>query len=452
MVFFVKDKAFYRQLAAITIPIALQNLINFGVSMADTVMLGMLGEIQLSAASIANQLGFIFMLFGFGAGSGAVVLIAQFWGKQDSASIHKSLTIMYRTIISAALIFTVLAVFFPREVVSVFTTDALVIDDAVKFLRIVGTSYIFAGVASTTMTALRAVRTVKISVVVYICSLIINVVLNWILIFGKLGAPALGVEGAAIATCVARFAEFAIAMIYLFFFENKIKYKINMFFAKKLGILRSFMANAAPVVLNELLWSLGVSAIAVVIGRMGREFVAANAICSVLSQLVSIIMFGVANAAAVIVGNTVGEGKYGLAKEYSNTFISLSFILGLISCGFVLLLKNPMISLYNISPLAQTYADQIMTIFSVLVVMTSVNCTVLVGVLRGGGDTRFVLLIDIVFMWLISIPLGFFTGLYLGWPVWAVYIVLKSDELLKLIAALIRVFRSKWINDITRIS
>lgn len=447
---FVRDKAFYFQLSAIAIPIAMQNLINFGVSMADTVMLGMLGEVQLSAASIANQLGFIFLLFGFGVGSGAVVLVSQFWGKQDIGSIHKTLTVMYRAIILAALFFTVLAVFFSREVVSIFTSDKLVIADAAIFLRIVGISYIFAGIASTTISALRAVRTVNISVVVYLCSLIINVFLNWVLIFGKLGAPALGVVGAAIATCAARVAEFVIAMTFMFFFEKKIQYKFKMLFLKKLGILRNFMTNASPVVLNELLWGTGVSVVAIVIGRMGREFVAANAICSVLYQLVSVVLFGVANAAAVMTGNTIGEGKYERAKEYSRTFVVISFILGLISCGFVLLLKNPMISLYNISPLARTYANQIMTALSIVVIFISINCTVIVGILRGGGDTRFAFLIDVIFMWFISIPLGFFTGLHLGWPVWAVYIILKSDEALKVIASLIRVFASNWINDITK--
>lgn len=446
---FVKDKGFYYQLAAIAIPIALQNLINFGVSMADTVMLGMLGEVQLSAASIANQLGFIFMLFGFGTGSGAVVMVAQFWGKQDTGSIHKTITVMYRTMVAASLVFTVLAVVFPREVISVFTTDSLVISEAVTFLRIVGVSYLFSGIASTTVTVLRAVRTVKISIVVYVCSLVINIVLNWILIFGKLGAPALGTAGAAIATCIARLFEFLISIIFLFFFENKIKYKFEMLFAKKLGILRSFMENASPVVINELLWGTGMSVVAIVVGRMGREFVAANSICTVLYQLVSVVMFGVANASSVIIGNTVGEGKYERAKEYSYTVLVLSFILGLISGGFMLLLKNPMISLYNISPTAKIYADQIITIFSALTVFISVNCTALIGVLRGGGDTRFVLYADVVFMWFISIPLGFLTGLYLDWPVWAVYIVLKSDEVLKVIASVIRVLRGNWINDIT---
>ncbi len=449
MQIFVKDKHFYIQLAAIAVPIALQNLVNFGISMTDTLMLGLLGEVQLSAGAIANQLGFIYMLLSFGTGSGAVVLIAQFWGKGDVPSIHKVITMMYRILIVASLIFTFLSTAFPRQIVSIFATDELVISEATKFLRVIGFSYMFSGIASATVTMLRAVRTVKISIVVYLCSFVVNLFFNWVLIFGHFGAPALGVVGSATATCIARVVELLIVGIYLFCFEKKIGYKFKMLFSRNLNILRNFMENAMPVVINELVWGAGVAVIAIVVGRMGREFTAANAICTVLSQLVMVMMIGLANSAAVIVGNTVGNGKYDLAKEYSNTFIALSVLFGLLAGGLVLLLKGPMLSLYNISDLAKSYASDIMTVYALIAVFASMACTMLIGVLRGGGDTRFVLFMDVVFMWFICIPLGFYTGLYLHWPVWAVYSILKSDEILKVVFTLIRVARGKWINDVT---
>lgn len=449
MQIFIKEKGFYRQLAAMIIPISLQNLINVAVSMADTLMIGMLGEVQLSAAAIANQLGFIFMLLTFGTGGGSGMLVSQYWGKGDVDSIHKVITVMYRIIIVASLGFTALAAFFPRQVISVFTTDMDVISEAVKFLRIVGFSYLFSGIASCTVVMLRAVRSVKISIVVYIASLAVNVFLNWVLIFGKLGAPALGVEGAAIATCIARFVEFIITAVYMLRFENKISYRLKMFLTKKLHILGTFIGSALPVVINELIWGTGTAVIAIIIGRMGKEFTAANAICSVLSQLVSITLFGLASASAVFVGNTIGEGKYQLARDYGKTLMAVSFLMGLVSSAAVLLVKGPLLSFYNISPLAKTYADQIMTILAVVVVFMAMAGTAIVGVLRGGGDTRFALFNDVVFMWCISIPLGFFTGLYLHWPVWAVYMIIKSDEVLKVISSLIRIGRGNWINDIT---
>lgn len=437
------------QLAAIAVPITLQNLINVGVSMADTIMLGMLGEVQLSAASIANQFGFVFLLLSFGTGSGSSVLIAQFWGKGDIESINKVITVMYRIMLSAALVFTALAMIFPARIMMVFTTDAQVIAEGAVFLRIVGASYVFMGLATSTITMLRAIRSVKISIVVYICSLLTNVFLNWVLIFGNLGAPALGVAGAAIATCIARFVEFMIAAVYVLVYEKKINYRLKMFFTKNLHILGNFMSNALPVVFNEFIWGSGAATISIIVGRMGKEFIAANAVCSVLSQLVTIMLFGVANASAVVMGNTVGKGDYLLAKTYAKTLLVLSFLLGLVSCGIVLILKNPMLSFYNISPLAKIYANQIMTIHSVVVIFIALAATNLMGVLRGGGDTRYVLLMDVIFMWCVSIPMGFFTGLYLHWPVWAVYIVIKSDEVLKVFCSLIRVYKGNWINDIT---
>jgi putative MATE family efflux protein len=290
---------------------------------------------------------------------------------------------------------------------------------------------------------------VKIALIVASCSLAVSASLNWVLIFGNLGAPALGVEGAAISTCIARTLEIVIILAYTFTYDKKIRYRFKMLFAGKLGMARKFVETGVPVILNELAWGSGMAVIAVVIGRMGREFTAANAICMVLSQLVTIAMFGVANAAAVVIGNTVGAGEYQKAKDYSRTILTISFLLGLVGCVAVQLLKNPMIGVYNISPLARSYAEQVVNVYSVIVIFVALAATLMVGVLRGGGDTRFVLLVEIIFLWCISIPSGAVAGLVLGLPVWLVYFILKLDEILKVITALIRVARGNWINDIT---
>jgi len=446
---FVKDKAFYRQLLSIALPVALQQLILFGVSLADTVMVGVLGEVQLSAVSIANQLTFIFILLSFGTGSGASVLAAQYWGKKDVESIQKAATIMYRIIFAASIVFTVLAVFFTRGVISIFITDPEVIEEGVKYLRIVGLSYMFMGVSITTINLLRSVGAVKVALFASTCSLVVSASLNWVLIFSNLGAPAMGVEGAAISTSIARLIEISIVLIYMLKYDKKIQYRLRMVFAKKLGMARTYFETGLPVLMNELVWGSGMATLAVIIGRMGREFTAANAICMVLSQLVTIAMFGVASAAAVVIGNTVGSGEYNKAKEYARTLLTISFLLGLLGCVTVQLLKNPMIGFYNISPLAKEYARQIINIYSVIVIFVALAANLMVGVLRGGGDTRFVLFIEIIFLWGICIPLGAVAGLYLGLPVWLVYAILKQDEILKVVTALIRVARGNWINDVT---
>ncbi|MDL2232943.1 MATE family efflux transporter [Ruminococcaceae bacterium OttesenSCG-928-L11] len=446
-----KDRKFYRQLLTIAVPIALQNLLNFSVSMADTVMLGMLGEVHLSAASLANQLGFIYGLFTFGVAGGSNVMIAQFWGKGDIKSIHKVITIMYRVLFVGGIFFTVLALAFNRQVLGIFSTDPAVIENGAKFLRWVGASYLLMGLASTTVIMLRSVGSVKVALVVSMSSLITNIFFNWVLIFGNLGAPRMEIEGAAIATCIARVVEFTIAMIYMFKVEKKIRYKIRHLFMRKIGIIREFVKNAVPVAVNELIWGMGSAMIAVIIGRMGTEFTAANSICGVLSQLVTITIFGAGNAAAVIIGNTVGGGEYDKAQEYGRSLTFISIGLGLVSCGVVHLLKYPMMSLYNVSETVLLYTGQIINVYSVIVIFQALSAMSIVGVLRGGGDTRFALLMDVVFMWLISIPLGFLTGLGLGWSVPVVYFIIKCDEIFKTFFSFFRIMSGEWVNDVTKV-
>ena len=449
MEMFSRNRDFFVKLVAIAIPVAMQNLINFGVNMADTVMVGRLGEEYLSGVALANQFGNVFMILIFGIASGSNVMVAQYWSKQDRKSIHAVMTIMYRLVAGAVIIFSYLALFQAEFLMNAFTKDPLVIRQGVEYFRIMGYTYLPAGFASATLIMLRAVASVKIALVVSSSTLLTNLCLNWIFIFGNLGAPAMGVRGAALATLFARIFELAIILIYYIKFEKKLCYHIRHLFAKKVGLVALYVKTAMPVVFNELLWAVGAALIAVCIGRMGRELTAANSICQVLGQLVTVFIFGVANASAVVVGNAVGAGQYEKAREYAKILGIMSVVLGIVAAGVVLLLKNPMISFYNISDEARLYAHQIITVQSVIVFGQSFAAISLMGILRGGGDTRFVLLMDVLFMWIISIPFGFISGLVLGWPVAVVYSIIKSDEWLKSIFALRRVISGRWINDIT---
>ena len=446
---FFEDREFFQRFFRIMLPIAGQNLIMVGISMADTLMVGRLGDVQLSGVALANQLGFILQLILFGTTSGGNVLIAQFWGKGDVQSIHKVMTMIYRILAVASVAVTVLALFFSRQVLSVFTTVPEVIESGAAYLRIVGLGYIIHCFGGSSMMVLRSVGTVNISLVVYLVSLVANVFLNWVFIFGNLGAPVMGVEGAALATVLARVAELCIVLTFLIKREKLIRYRLRMFFGRKLGILRNFVQNSGPVVLNEFLWGLGSSTVAVIVGRIGTEFTAANSIASVLIQLVSIGIFGAGNASAVIIGNTVGSGKYQLAKERAMKLVVISICLGLFAMMLTLVLKGPILSLYSISEISKTYANQMLTIFSFLVMFMSFGMVALIGVLRGGGDTRFVALVDVLGIWLVAIPLGFLSGHVWGWSVPAVYIMLKCDELVKTIVTLPRLLKGKWIRDLT---
>jgi putative MATE family efflux protein len=447
---FTTEKAFFRKLLLIAVPIALQNLIMFGVSMADTVMIGMLGETQLSAVALANQLGFIYSLFTFGVAGGANVLIAQYWGRGDTESIRKVMAIIYRILLVGGLIFTGLALFCSEQVMGIFSTDPEVISQGALFLRTVGPSYLPMGISSVTIIMLRSVRAVKISLVVYIISLITNCVLNWALIFGNLGMPRLEVEGAAIATFASRVVEIAVVLFYILKVDKRINFKIRHLFIRKPGILQSLARNAGPVMLNELFWGSGAATLNIIIGRMGTDFTAANSICSVLSQLVTITIFGAASSASTIVGNAIGEGDYERAKRYGNILLLTSVVLGLGSSAIAQLMKYPMMSLYNVSDTVVELTRQIINVYSFVVIVMSVSAMAIVGVLRGGGDTRFALFLDVTFMWVVCIPFGFFAAFKLGLSAPVVYLIIKCDEFFKAGIAIYRILSGKWINDITR--
>jgi len=437
-------------LFSIALPIAAQNMITFMVGMADTVMLGMLGEVALSAASLAGQFFFILMIGGFGVASASTVFASQYWGKGDAASIKKIITIMLRIVIALSAIFTLAALFFPERVMRLFSPDPAVIAAGAEYLRVVCFGYMLFSVANTLLIILRAVHTVKISILVYTASLAVNVFFNWVLIFGKLGFPEMGVRGAALATVFARITEFSVVLIYFAFFEKKIHYGFSDLFGSVKGYVGAFVKTGSPVVINELIWAVGTSVLAMIIGNISTDFVAANSIANVVWQFVSVFIMGLGNATAVVIGNAVGSGerpKYVKQKANTITLIALGF--GLLSAGLILLVRPYAIGFYQVSQSTKDLAYELLSSYAVIVVFQALTMQYIVGILRGGGDTKFAMFADTAFLWLFSVPLGYYVGLHLGWAPPAVYLVLKSDEFLKVIVCTWRIQRTHWIKDVT---
>ncbi|MEG0710236.1 MAG: MATE family efflux transporter [Longicatena sp.] len=443
------NKSFYKKILLIAIPIALQNLITVGVSMADTVMLGSVGEVALSASSLANQLFFIFTLVIYGTAGGSNVLVAQYWGKQDVSSIKKVLGYTYRVIIFISVIMTILAAIFPQFVMGVFTNDTAVIEQGTNYLRIISISYIFFGIATISTRILCAVGTVKISLYSAIASLCINVFLNWVLIFGNFGFPALGVTGAAIATTIARISECIIVLIYMRFKETKIKLRIHELYKLDHSMKKAFVKNSTPVICNELLWSCGTALLSVIIGRMGTAFVASYSIYNVVSQLACVTSQGLAAAAAVIVGNAIGAKQYKEMKFITNRLQIAAIVTGIFSFFFVLLIRPTMPYIYHISSTSMEYLMQILLIGAVMEAFRPIAFVNMVGILRGGGDAKFVLVNDIIFLWTICLPLGFFAGLVWKLPVPLVFLILRFDDMIKVITSSLRLKYGKWMKNVT---
>ena len=445
------DKEFIRKFMAIALPVALMNLINFGVKAVDTMMLGLVGEVQLSAAAVASQLPFTQMIFTFGISSGCSVLIAQFWGAGDKIRVHEIFGFMCRIMVFVNIIFAAIAFFIPQYMMGIITTDPEVIVEGVIYLRIMSVGLLIWGFTSALSQALRSVGVVNISVVMFSISLAVSASLNYILIFGHFGFPALGIAGAAIATVVARFVEFIILAVYLLKFEKNFGFRAGYLFKRSKGLLSSFTKHGMPVVANEVFWALGFFILNIVIGRMGREFVAANAVGSLLVQLAGMIIFSLSSATAVVIGNTIGEGRYENARKFANSMILVSLVVGFVSFAFIQAIRVPFVNFYELSDTARLYAMQLTHIISVFVVFNSVDGVALMGTLRGGGDAKFVMVVDIIFMWMVSIPLGAFAGLVLGWPVWLVFIIIRSDTVFKAVLVLWRVPSGKWLKDVTRV-
>ncbi len=446
----LEDRQLRRSLWGIALPVAMQNLITYMTSMMDTVMLGQLGEIQLAGAAMANQFGMLFMGLTFGIASGTNILLAQYWGKGDTKTMRSILAIMYRVTLALSLVIFVLGRFFPEAIMSIFTPDQEVILEGARYMRIAAWAYAFNGLTNVVLMTLRSVGTVRPSIAIYILSLFTNTLFNYMLIFGKLGAPRLEMEGAAIATVLARALELSLAVFYLMRLEDKIKVTPHDLLHYDRSFLRDFSVTVTPVMFNELLWNLGSSTLMVIMGQISRNFVSAYSITNITTQFVQIFIIGVSNATAVIIGNTIGAEDYQKARDTAKAMMVLSLGLGFLSAGLMLAVRTPIISLYNISPESKQLAMGIMGVAAFVVIFQSLSFTGLMGVLRGGGDARFVLFCDVAFLWLFSIPMGFLAGLYWNFAPPLVYLMLKGDEILKVVTGIPRIWRGGWVRNLTR--
>ena len=445
----LEDKRFYSNVARLVMPMAIQNLINVGVTSTDVIMLGKVGETALSGVSLANQVYFILSLLFFGLTSGACVLTAQYWGKKDTRTIEKVMGMSFRISLLAAAVFTLAALVFPALLMRIFTTDQAVIEAGVSYLRIVAFSYMLSAFTNVYLNIIRSVEKVVIATVVYGTSLLANIIFNAIFIFGLLGVPAMGAAGAALGTLLARTIEVLIVVFYAVKMNDVVKIRWRDFFVKDKALGKDFFTYAFPVLLNELAWGAGMAAISAIVGHLGSSAVAAHSVAQVCRQLSMVIGFGISSAAAIMIGKAIGEKKEELAREYGRRFVKIAVLCG-IGGGLLILGISPLVkSLLNLTPLAKSYLTAMMLIMSYYVVGQSVNTTMIVGIFRAGGDTRFGLILDVSVMWLCSI-LGSAVGAFvLGIPMPWVYILLCSDEIIKIPFSVYRYKTYKWLRNVT---
>lgn len=445
----METRSFYKSVFLLVIPMALQNLINVAVTSADVVMLGKVGETVLSASSLAGQINFILTLFLFGLTSGAAVLTAQYWGKKDTRTIEKVIGIALRFSLIMAALVTVLVQACPELVMRIFTSEQPVIDEGVKYLRIVSISYLFMAVTLIYLNIMRSVERVIISTVVFLISLITNIAVNAVLIFGMFGAPKLGIVGAAIGTVIARGVELIIVLVYARR-NQEVRFRFSDLFVRDPFLFRDFLRYSIPVTANELMWGAGISMNSVVIGHLGSAAVAANSVAQVTRQLATVVAFGIANAAAIMIGKAIGQDDKERARDYGRRFVGLTIAAGLVGSAVILIVRPIVMSVMNLTPIARDYLSVLMFIMSYYVLTQAYNTTMIVGIFRAGGDTKFGLFLDVATMWGGSILLGAVCAFVLHWSIPAVYVVLMCDEVIKVPFTTWRYKSMQWLRNVTR--
>lgn len=442
---FVKDKNFYRVALTLALPIVLQNMITIGVNIMDTVMLGSYGEVQLSGSSLANEFINIFHILCMGMGGGAAVLTAQFWGKKDITSLKHAVTIMMRICLTLAVLFTLASTLAPSFIMSIFTDDPAVIEKGRIYFLWSAPTYLLMGISLTLTLILRSVRKVGVPLLTSIICFFVNIFFNWVFIFGHLGAPEMQIAGAALGTLIARVVETAIIGIYVLKVDKNIGFRVRDLFRSCGGLLPTYLKYSIPVLISDGMLALGNTMVSIIIGHISTEYVAANAIIATIVRLSTVFTQGLGQASAVMTGNTLGRREPERAYREGVTFVTLSFVIGIFASGVILLLSPFIIGLYNIEPTTRAIAHQLMYAVAIMIVFQSSQSMLTKGVLRGGGDTKFLMIADVLFLWVASVPLGALCGLVWHLSPFVIYVALKIDWAIKSLICLYRLRSKKWI-------
>lgn len=429
----------------------IQNLISTLVNSADTIMLGYVSQTAMAASSLANQYTFVLFCFYYGLSAGTSVLCAQYWGKGDKQTVERILGLASRVVILISLIFFSISFFFPGAVMRLFTSSPETIHEGIRYLRVLSFSFIFMGFAQIFVSALRSVGKVVFPSVIYVVSLLVNVLLNAAFIFGLFGLPKLGVIGVALGTVSARVVEAVMCIVYSAV-SRDVKIKLENLFRPSGVLFKDFIKISAPAVINDLVWGLAASTFTAILGHIGDDMVAANAVAVMVVNMGAIVCRGFANATTIIVSQTLGENRMEDAKVYAGRMLRLTFVVSLLGCGVILAIRPLMLRFYSdkLTPTALSYLGILMIMTTWRLVGEAVNTCLICGCFRGGGDSKFGMILDIIFMWGVAVPLMAVAAYVLKLPPIWVYFVMTLDELEKMPFIFIHYFKHKWMKNITR--
>jgi len=440
-------RQFYRTAIQLTIPVTIQNIFMSSLNLVDTVMVGQLGAIEVAAVGQANRFSFILIIVLFAVSSGTAIFTAQYWGKKDVARIGNVTALALALNMTIASGFCLAALFFPRQIMYAFSKDPQLIAVGADYLRYVAFAAVFGVIPMLYSFVLRSMENVKLPMYASILSLSLNTVLNYCLIFGKFGFPALGVKGAAIATVISRVIE---TSVMLWFSKNNGRPLVALGdFRIDPVLIRQFFKTALPVVVNEVAWVLAVTMYAVVYGRMSTSDVAAMTILNPLEQFASSCFFGISSATATMVGNKIGAGENDIAYLYAKRFAIITPLGAMLVGGFVALIAPHAVLWFKVPPEVQTLSRYCLYVLSGALWMKMFNMINIVGILRGGGDTKFSMYVEMCAIWLIGVPSAFLGGIVWKLPIYEVYALTMIEEFCKVLVGIHRIISRKWIHNLT---
>lgn len=443
-----KDR-FYPQIMKLVIPIIIQNLLSAAVNSADVVMLNYVGQSSISAVSLAaNYAGVLFMVY-YGLGTGASMLSAQYWGKKDLQAIRVVEGIALRFSIVISLCFSAFALFAPELMMKLFTNDAELIAIGAGYLRVMSLTYFCWGIIEIYLSVLRSIGRVTVAMVLNVLAFSLNILLNAVFIFGLFGAPKLGATGVAIATATSRVVEL-VGCILVSLFSKDLKLKLSYMFIRNKTLFKDFLKLSLPALGNDVSWSVAFSMYSVILGHLGTDAVAANSLVTVVRNFGTVLCFGTASAGGILLGNVMGENDMERAKVYASKILKLTIITGAIGGVLILAVTPFVLHFADLSDTAMHYLKYMLFINSYYVMGAAVNTTLIAGVFRAGGDSRFGLICDTVDMWCYAVPLGFIAAFVLKLPVLVVYFLLCTDEFVKWPWVIKHYLSKKWLKNITR--
>lgn len=442
-------KNFYKDLRNVVQPMAIQNLISSAVNSADVIMLGYIGQTAIAAASLAGNVAFILFMISTGLSSGLVMLAAQYWGKKDTESIKTLLGIGLRICCTVEIIVALIAAFYPRILMLIFTKDEGLILEGCKYLRAASFSYVCLSFSQMYQAGFKSIERVKIVTITSTTSLFLNIGLNAVFIFGLFGIPKMGITGVGIATSIARFIEMVICFIYAGR-QQDVRFSISCIFRSNKLLTRDFIRYSMPAVGNELVWGAAFAMYSVIMGHLGEEIVAANSVVNTVRQLGSVLCFGMAYGGAIVLGKYMGAGDMRIAERNASRLARITILSGVAGAILIICLYPILPFIADLNETAAHYRNVLLFINAFSIIGASINTVLICGIFRAGGDSKFGFIADCINMWCVSVPLGLLAAFVLKLPPLWVYFILYLDEFEKVPFVIRHYFKKGWLRNITR--